>query len=145
MKSRALFLIIILCISLTAVLQAEQLSKIAVIDFSKLIENFPSKSRAFEKLNLLRQEYDEKTDEYLIFLNSLEISLINAKERDNDLQVANIEREITAYRAFINEYQRIKLKEIEIQQSEFLKGKEVAEDIYQAINYISINEQLLLI
>ena len=125
---------------LSGLAQAEQLSKIAVVDFQKIVDNFPSGSQAFSKLQLLKDSYEVKRLDYLTELNDKEQKLLEAKERESDLVIANLERDIADFRIFIRQWQEIKIKEIEIVQNDFLRGHDIAMDILQAIEYIAINE-----
>jgi Skp family chaperone for outer membrane proteins len=128
----------LLCITTFA--PAEQLSKIAVVDFQKIVDNFPSGSPAFSKLQLLKDSYEENRLEYLAELNDKEQELLEARERGNSIQIASLEREITDFKIFIRQWQEIKIKEIEIVQNDFLQGRDIALDILEAIEFIAINE-----
>jgi len=119
---------------------AEQLSKIAAVDFQQVIDNFPSGSPAFSKLQILKNAYEEKRQDYLEELNNKELKLLEAKERGNELEIARLEREISDYKAFIRQWQEIKIEEIEIAQREFLEGRDIALDILKAIEYVAVNE-----
>ena len=137
-KGIALLTSLVLLVS--GIASAEQLSKIAVVDFQKIVDNFPTGSPAFSKLQLLKDSYEEKRLEYLTELNDKEQKLLAAKDRESALSIANLEREIADFRIFIRQWQEIKIKEIEIVQNDFLQGHDIALDILQAIEYIAINE-----
>ena len=124
---------------------AEQLSKIAVVSFERVVENFPSGSPAFSRLRILKEEYEERTQEHLERLNELERNLLGAKESGTQLRVASLEREIEDFKSFIRQWQEIKLKEIEIVQNDFLRGDDIARGIYRAIEYIAVNEGYTLV
>ena len=139
MKKGLILLSVIILFASTSAL-GEQLSKMAVVDFQEIIDNFPSRSPAFSKLQILKDAYEGKRLEYLRELNTKELDLLDAKERGDDLKVARLEREIADFKTFIRQWQEIKTKEIEIVQNDFLKGRDVALDILKAIEYIAINE-----
>ena len=129
-----------LILLVSGIASGEQLSKIAVVDFQKIVDNFPSGSPAFSKLKLLKDSYEEKRLEYLTELNEKEQQLLSARDNASELTIANLEREITDFRIFIRQWQEIKIREIEIVQNDFLQGHDIALDILQAIEYIAINE-----
>jgi Skp family chaperone for outer membrane proteins len=137
---RAITLFFCLLLGISGMATAEQLSKIAVIDFQKIVDNFPSGSPAFSKLQLLKDSYEEKRLDYLAELNDKEQELLQAKERGNNIRIANLEREISDFKIFIRQWQEIKIKEIEIVQNDFLQGRDIALDILEAIEFIAINE-----
>ena len=119
---------------------SEQLSKIAVVDFQEIIDNFPSGSPAYSKLQVLKNAYEEKRQEYLQELNDKELKLLDAKDAGNELGIARLEKEIADFKTFIRQWQEIKTKEIEIVQNDFLRGRDIATDILKAIEYVAINE-----
>jgi Skp family chaperone for outer membrane proteins len=98
-KTFLFFLVFILCIP--GFVFADQLSKIAVVDFQEVIDNFPSGSPAFSRLQILKDSYEEKRLEYLAELNDKELELLDAKKRGNDLEIARLEREITDFKGKI--------------------------------------------
>ena len=119
---------------------SEQLSKIGVVDFSKVVENFPSGSAAFRKLNLLRTEYEERIQQYQIDLNDKELRLLDAKEQGDELVIARLQREVEDFKAFIRKWNETKLKEIDLARNELLEGAEIVGDILKAIEFIAVNE-----
>jgi Skp family chaperone for outer membrane proteins len=137
---KGIVLLASLLLLVSAIASGEQLSKIAVVDFQKIVDNFPSGSPAFSKLKLLKDSYEEKRLEYLTELNDKEQTLLEARDKDSALVIANLEREITDFRIFIRQWQEIKIREIEIVQNDFLQGHDIALDILQSIEYIAINE-----
>ena len=137
---RAIVIFTCLLFFIAGIATAEQLSKIAVVDFQKIVDNFPSGSPAFNKLQLLKDTYEEKRLEYLAELNDKEQQLLEARERASNLVIANLEREISDFKIFIRQWQEIKIKEIEIVQNDFLQGRDIALDILEAIEFIAINE-----
>jgi Skp family chaperone for outer membrane proteins len=137
-KGAILAAVLILLVSGSAF--TDQLSKIAVVDLQEIIDNFPSGSPAFSRLQILKNAYEEKRLEYLAELNEKELSLLDAKERENDLEIARLEREIADFKVFIKQWQEIKIKEIEIVQNDFLQGRDIALDMRKAIEYVAINE-----
>jgi len=137
---KGLALCVGLILIITGAVSADQLSKIAVVDFQKIVDSFPSGSPAFSKLQLLKDSYEEKRLEYLTELNEKEQQLLVARENGSSLDIANLEREIADFRIFIRQWQEIKIKEIEIVQNDFLQGHDIAMDILESIEFIAINE-----
>jgi outer membrane protein len=123
----------------------DQLSKIAVVDFQEVIDNFPNGSPAFSRLQILKDAYEEKRLKYLAELNDKELELLDAKKRENELEIARLEREITDFKTFIKQWQEIKIEEIQIVQKEFLQGGEIALDMLRAIEFVAINEGYTLV
>jgi len=139
MKKAFVFLVVFSVFIATAGF-ADQLSRIGVVDFQEVIDNFPSGSPAFSKLQILKDSYDEKRLEYLSELNDKELELLEAKKRSSELEIARLEREITDFKTFIKQWQEIKIEEIEIVQNEFLRGGDIALDMLRAIEFVAINE-----
>ena len=123
----------------------EQFSKIGVVDFQEVIDNFPSTSPAFNRLQILKDAYEENRLEYLAELNDKELKLLDAKKREDPIEIARLEREITDFKTFIRQWQEIKIEEIEIVQNDFLKGGDIALDMLRAIEYVAINEGYTLV
>lgn len=136
---------LLLAVLLAVAVSGEQLSKIGIVVFSKVVENFPSGSPAFSKLQNLKETFETQRQDYLAELNRKELELLELKDGGNQIQIANLEREIETFKVFINDWQGIKLKQLEIAQEEFLQGEDIATDIYKAIEFIAINEGYTLI
>ncbi len=144
MKKASLFFVVFLLV-VSGVVFPEQLTKIGVVDFQEVIDNFPSGSPAFSRLQILKDAYEEKRLEYLAELNEKELELLDAKKREDELEIARLEREIADFKTFIRQWQEIKIEEIEIVQNEFLKGGDIALDMLKAIEYVAINEGYTLV
>ena len=133
-------MLVFCCVFVTVAGWGEQLSKIGIVDFSKVVENFPSGSAAFRKLDLLKTEYEERIQQYQMDLNEKELSLLDAKERGTDLEIARLQREVEDFKAFIRKWNETKSKEIDLARSELLEGAEIVRDILKAIEFIAVNE-----
>lgn len=144
MKKASLFSVVFLLV-VSGVVFPEPLSKIGVVDFQEVIDNFPSGSPAFSRLQILKDAYEEKRLEYLAELNEKELDLLDAQKREDELEIARLEREIADFKTFIRQWQEIKIEEIEIVQNELLKGGDIALDMLKAIEYVAINEGYTLV
>ena len=142
-KGMIFFATLLLCFSATV--SSDQLSKIAVVDFQEIADNFPRSTPAYNKLLLLKSDYDVDLEGYRVELNNRKQELLEAKEEGNDLRIAEFERNVASYEAFIREWQEIKIEEIVIAQNEFLQGTDIALDILKAIEYVAINEGYTLV
>lgn len=137
-KQKSILAIFFVCVSSFS--WAEQLSKIGIVDFSRVVENFPSGSAAFRKYDLLKSEYEERIQQYQLDLNEKELQLLDAKERGTDLEIARLQREVEDFKAFIRKWNETKLKEIDLARNELLEGAEIVQDILKAIEFIAVNE-----
>ena len=134
------FIMLLGCVFFATAGWGEQLSKIGIIDFSRVVENFPSGSAAFRKLDLLKNEYESRIQQYKIDLNEKELRLLDAKETGDDLEIARMQREVEDFKAFIRKWNETKLKEINLVRGELLEGAEIVQDILKAIEFIAVNE-----
>ena len=139
MKKGSVLLILFLFLSSAAAF-SQRLSTIAVVDFQEIVDNFPSGSPAFSRLQILKNSYEESRIAYLEQLNNKELALLETKERGGPLEIAQLEREIADFKTFIRQWQEIKIKEIQIVQNDILRGRDIALDMLKAIEYIAINE-----
>lgn len=136
---------ILLFVTLPFMAAAESLSKIGVVDISKVLENFPTDSSAFRKLDLLKLEYDDKLPEYLRNLQDIEQRLLDVQEEGSEYQIASLEREVEDYKNFIRTWRDTMIKRINTARENLADGSPIIIDVMKAIEWVAINEGFTLV
>lgn len=142
-KATLLFVCVILLVP--SFVFSEQLSKIGVVQISRIIENFPTNSQAFQELNRLKEEYDENLPLYSEYLNQLNLQLIEMKNEGDEAEILKQESEIEAYENFMVEYHEAMNKRIANAREKLKDGSGIVESIFSSISFIAVNEGYSLI
>ena len=139
MKSRALCIALALIVVPLA-LSAETLSKIAVVDWAQIIENFPGGSPALRRIENLQAEYEGKIEGYIGTLRQKELALREAETDDNETGILRAREELDRYQEFIKTYHEFMTAKMNREIETVKKGSVVADMIYEAISHVGINE-----
>lgn len=142
---KATFLFVCAILLAPSFVFSEQLSKIGVVRVSRIIENFPTNSQAFQELNRLKEEYDENLPLHSEYLNQLNLQLIELKNEGDDAAIIRQESEIEAYENFIVEYHNAMSKRIANAREKLKDGSGIVKNIFDSIAFIAVNEGYTLI
>jgi len=138
MKKFLLLLIINFCFGL--VLQAQQLTRFAVVDLPKVYLAFFRESRAvrdFEDRSArVQAEIDRMTSE----IQTLKINQVNAQAQGNMEQALRLETEITRRSEFLKEYYKTKTEELDGIKNRLTQSGAFLEQVYDEIRYIAESE-----
>jgi len=101
---RKILLFSFICFIAGQTIQAQQLTRFAVVDLSKVYVAFFRESRAVrdfeERSARVQSEIDRMTSE----IQNLKVNLVNAQAQGNQQQVMRLEAEITRRSDFLKEY-----------------------------------------
>ena len=123
-----------------SVLQAQQLTRFAVVDLPKVYVSFLRESRAVrdfeERSARVQSEIDRMTNE----IQNLRVSLVNAQAQSNQQAVLRLEAEIGRKSDFLKEYYKTKTAELETQKNRLTQSTAFLDQVYDEIRFIAESE-----
>ena len=143
--SRIVCSIVVVMITAVSMLPAEQLSKIAVLDFERLYESYPEESRVFRQIDELRRTYETRMDEYAFQIDEIDLAIIDARNADDEFERERLEltrQDIVEDRRSYNE---IMIRRIETARRAIAEGEGIAREILRTIEYIAIDQGYSLV
>ncbi|MDR1901044.1 MAG: OmpH family outer membrane protein [Treponema sp.] len=121
-------------------LNAQQLTRFAVVDLSKVYVSFFRESRAVrefeERSARVQAEINQMTKE----IQDLKSSQISAEFRGDRNEALRLENEAYRKSEFLKEYYKLKTAELEDQKSKLTQSGAFLEQVYDEIRYIAESE-----
>jgi outer membrane protein len=137
LKKQLLFMAVVFC---AAGLQAQQLTRFAVVDLPRVYVTFFRDSRAVrefeEKSTRVQAEINRMEKE----LQDLKITQATAESRGEREQALRIESEHYRKSEFLKEYYRTKMAELEDEKSKLTQSGTFLEQVYNEIKFIAESE-----
>jgi len=140
-------LLLFICITLAGVpfLAAEQLSKIGVIDLSRIASQYFKESRAYRELEEMIIKYEDEKNRILEEISTLEERKLDAENAGEDTLAMRLENEIFNKKEYLKEYNRIKYNQIKSKREKLAESQTFITEIMKEIDYIAESEGFSLI
>jgi len=119
---------------------SEQLSKIGIIDLSKIASQYFKESRAYRELETMIEKYEDEKNRILEDISQLETRKIDAENEGNDILSLRLENEIYNKKEYLKEYNLIKYTQIKNKREKLSESEEFIKDIMREIDYIAESE-----
>ncbi len=139
MKAIRRTLAVLLLIGVGAILQAEQLTTVAVINIDKVYNTFYRDSQAVRELERLRSEYQREINGHLEELEDLRDQRLQARNRGNESRVAQLDRQILEMTRFIEDLSQRRREQLQLQQERLLSN-DFLNQLQQAIQHVAESE-----
>jgi outer membrane protein len=121
-------------------LEAQQLTRFAVVDMTKVYTAFFRESRAVrefeERSRQVQVEIDRMTEE----IQSLRISYADASARGDREQALRFENEVNRRSEYLKEYYQLKTAELENQKNRLAQSSAFLDQVLNEIRYIAESE-----
>ena len=121
-------------------LEAQQLTRFAVVDLPKVYLAFFRESRAVrefeEQSSRVQAEIDRMTRE----IQELKTAQFNAEARGDRAQAMRLENEVYRNSEYLKEYFRIKTAELEDRKSKLTQSETFLGQVYEEIRFIAESE-----
>ena len=137
---KKILLIFLVSVGLCRVLEAQQLTRFAVVDLPKVYVAFFRESRAVRDFEDRSARVQSEIDRMTAEINNLKISQVNAQAQGNQDQALRLEAEITRRSDFLKEYYKTKTAELESLKSRLTQSGTFLEQVYDEIRYIAESE-----
>ena len=144
MFKKTLLVFILIVVSVFG-LSAEQLSKIGIVNFSRIVEDYFAESSAWREIDVMRDKYNEGKDEILDVINDLKMDKLEAENNGDELQILKIDDEIYNKQEYLKEFHSIWQNRINNKVQGVYQSSTFTAEILDAIDYIAENEGYSLI
>ena len=139
MTKRILILLSVLVISAAGV-YAEQLSKIGIVNFSTIVEDYFAESSAWREIDAMRDKYDEGLNEILDEINELKLDKLQAENNNDEIKILKIDDEIYNKQEYLKEFHSIWQKRINSKVEGVYQSSTFTAEILDAITFIAESE-----
>ena len=137
---RKIILLSLVCFSLGRIVEAQQLTRFAVVDLPKVYLAFFSESRAVREFEEQSAQVQAEIDRMTAEIRNLRVSLVNVQSQGNYEQALRLEAEINRRSDFLREYYRTKTAELESQKNRLAQSGSFLDQIYDEIRFIAESE-----
>jgi outer membrane protein len=121
-------------------LGAQQLTRFAVVDLSKVYVSFFRESRAVREFEERSARVQAEINQMTREIQDLKSSQINAEFRGDRNDALRLENEAYRKSEFLKEYYKLKTAELEDQKSKLTQSGAFLEQVYDEIRYIAESE-----
>lgn len=132
--------ILVLLVSLFSLAFANEITKVGVIDISKVYTRYIKESADSRKIDELKNAYEEEISRRKVEIDKLNRELIKATDDDNQDLVAKLESDITIKKTNLQSYKIYKTKEINALITSDSSKKEFADKVYDEIQRIALQK-----
>jgi len=133
-------ILFVICLGIGLKIEAQQLTRFAVVDLPKVYVAFFRESRAVrdfeERSARVQSEIDRMTNE----IQNLRISQVNAQAQGNQEQVLRLEADINRRSDFLKEYYKTKTAELETLKNRLARSGSFQEQVYDELRFIAESE-----
>ena len=119
---------------------AEQLSKIGLVNFSKIIEDYFAESSAWREIDAMRSQYDEGKNDILEDIDQLKLRKLEAQNINDDMSVLRLEEQIYQRQEYLKEFHNIWSSRINSKIENVSTSSSFTSEIYNVIKYIAETE-----
>jgi outer membrane protein len=121
-------------------LGAQQLTRFAVVDLSKVYVSFFRESRAVREFEERSARVQAEINQMTREIQDLKSSQINAEFRGDRNEAMRLENEAYRKSEFLKEYYKLKTAELEDQKGKLTQSGAFLEQVYDEIRYIAESE-----
>jgi outer membrane protein len=136
-KFLPLFLI---CFGLNMAIQAQQLTRFAVMDLPRVYMAFFSESKAVRDFEDQSARVQAEIDRMTREIESLRVSRVNALAQGNNEQALRYETEINRRSDYLREYYRAMTEELERIKNGLTQSEAFLAQVYDEIRYVAESE-----
>ncbi|MCL2792616.1 MAG: OmpH family outer membrane protein [Spirochaetaceae bacterium] len=137
MRKFFLFILFLLCGSL---LYSQQIVRIGVLDYSRVISTLSTDTRALQEIDRLVRNYEEGLNNIRRDISSLEERRLHFLSQGDDINALRMEEQISRRREYMNEYTRVRLQQIEDRRRRIMVSPEFLAQILREIEFIAESE-----
>ena len=134
------FLIIIILISASAFVSAEQIAKIGIINYSKIVSAYSGDSRSLRDIERMIKSYEDGVSSIKEDIYNLQERKLYYQNNNDEINVLKYEDQIEKKKDYLKEYSRLKLSKIEAKKSRLIQSQEFLSQILDKIEYIAESE-----
>ncbi len=118
-------------------LEAEQITKVAVIDYSRILAAFYADSAEARKIDEMKRVYAEEVKKLQEEIQLLEEKKLNAQDSGESASVLNLDKNIQGRKQYYQEYVRVRGNQIQQAAANLASNNALAQEILREIRYVA--------
>jgi outer membrane protein len=125
---------------ITSMAGAQQMTRYAVVDLTKILESFYSDSKTLrdfeEKQRSVQAEIDKMSKE----IKDLQQKKVESQQKGDDAKVVELDSLIQKKTEFVKDYYKVKNEELDSQRKKLFESSEFASEVYAEIRRVAEGE-----
>lgn len=121
-------------------LEAQQITRFAVVDLPRVYMSFFRDSRAVRDFETRSARVQSEIDRMTTEIQNLRVNMVNAQAQGSEEQALRIEAEINRKSDFLREYHRTQTTALETQRSRLTQSGAFLDQVYDEIRFIAESE-----
>jgi outer membrane protein len=134
------FLLFIAGYFLSVTVEAQQLTRIAVVDLPRVYTAFMAESRAVRDFEERSARVQADIDRMTAEIQALNVNKVNAQNQGNTAQALRYEAEANSRTDILKEYYRTKTAELESIRKSLTQSGAFLDQVYDEIRYVAESE-----
>ena len=120
-----------------APLSAEQITKVAVLDYSRVLSSFYSDSAEVRRIEEMKVAFAEEYRRLQEEIQELEERKMDATDRGDSRTALDLDSRIQERRSYFQEYVRVRGNQIRQAEAGLASSNALAQEILEAIQYVA--------
>ncbi|MCF7939670.1 MAG: OmpH family outer membrane protein [Spirochaetales bacterium] len=134
----AFLAVLTLCLPLSV--SAETITRVGVLDLSKIYSTYFRESQAVRELEELRESIQNEIQSQQEEIRRLEEEKIEAEDAGNEERALELDQEIFRKKRFLNDFVRIKNNQLQEKKQSLSRNSSFLDEVMKAIQYIAESE-----
>ncbi|MDC7224952.1 MAG: OmpH family outer membrane protein [Spirochaetales bacterium] len=130
-------ILILLLFTLGGLLFSQQITRMAVVDYSRLLSVYYQDSRKIKEVNDFENEIIEELASIADEITDLEEKKIDAQKAGDETKVLSYDELIEQKKKYQQDYLRIKKTQLNNMKEEYASNLSMTSEIYDAIAYVA--------
>ena len=119
---------------------AEQITRVAVLDYSRILSAFYKDSQAVRELEQLKESYQEEIRRMTREITSLEDRKLEAENAGDESTALRLDNEIFQKKEYLREYIRVKGAQLSDMSNRLNQNLTLVNEILEEIQYVAESE-----
>ncbi len=121
----------------SAAVGAEQITKVAVLDYSRILTAFYADSAEARKIVEMKEVFADEVKKLQQEIQELEEKKLTAQDEENSSLVLELDSRITSRKRYYQEYIRVRGNQIQQASANLSSSHELAQEILREIKYVA--------
>jgi len=131
---------IFICLAASLSLEAQQITRFAVVDLPKVYMAFFRESRAVRDFEARSARVQADIDRMTGEIQTLRVNMVNAQAAGNEDQALRMEAEINRRSEILREFHRTRTADLETQRARLTQSDTFLSQVYDEIRFIAESE-----
>ncbi|MCL2601517.1 MAG: OmpH family outer membrane protein [Treponema sp.] len=137
---KKLCFMIFICLAASLSLEAQQITRFAVVDLPKVYMAFFRESRAVRDFEARSARVQADIDRMTGEIQTLRVNMVNAQAAGNEDQALRMEAEINRRSEILREFHRTRTADLETQRARLTQSDTFLSQVYDEIRFIAESE-----